>query len=133
MAGLPNCIPPDHPGIPSGPGGGGGATAVFTDGADAFAMGTDGRGFSTSGIKTSERAAKKLALALCRESGAVGCRIILPIKNQCGAMVWGVTHWATGVGPQLADAIGIATKMCEKSTTDCQVYYSTCAPPQRIR
>ena len=134
MAGLPNCIPPDYPGSPSGPGGGRGEPGgVWMDGVEALAMGTDGKGFSTSGVMTSARRAKNTALEQCRAKGGVGCRVILPMKNQCGAMVWGETYWATGLGPLLQDAIGIATKMCQAKTTDCQVYYSSCASPQRLR
>lgn len=132
LAGMPNCIPPDHParqhgsrGVPSG--------AVWEERWGAIAMGKNGSGFTARESAVTKRAATRGALDGCRQKGGDECKVIVHYSNQCAALVWGVAYWVTWRAPTVQEASTEGMKACSKETDDCRVMYSACSLPERIR
>lgn len=133
LAGMPNCLPPDHPSSPYGrtsPGRSGGA---WVDQFAAVAMGKSASGFTAVEAQRSRRAAEKAALRGCREKGGLDCRIALSLQNQCGAIVWGTDFRVSGVGPLVQLAVESGMKECSSKSSDCQVFFQLCSNAMRVR
>lgn len=129
-AGNPGCVPPDQSyqstaEIPVR-----GPEWQKTWGAIAFGK-TSVTGTST-GLK-SKRKAEKEAINQCRAKGGSECRISLSYQNQCAAIAWGESSAATQSAESIEVASTLAMKNCSKNTRDCQIYYTNCSDPIRIR
>jgi hypothetical protein len=89
--------------------------------------------FGVSNDVASKRLAEKKAKAMCEARGGKKCRTSIVFYNQCGALAWGDTNFATFRSPDVDDAKASAVGHCEKSTTNCVVHYSACSNPVLIR
>lgn len=129
-AGNPGCVPPDQSyqsikEIPVR-----GPEWQKTWGAIAFGK-TSIVGTST-GLKSKHKAEKE-ALNQCRAKGGNECRISLSYQNQCAVIAWGESSASTQSAESIETASTLAIKSCGKSTADCQIFYSNCSDPVRIR
>lgn len=78
---------------------------------------------------SSKEEAERLALADCEAKGGGACQIELAYHNQCAVMTLGDKFLgsAHAVSVERATEIGIAG--CQKTDTNCRVYYSACTEP----
>ena len=99
----------------------------------SIAFGKNGLGASTN--MPSKRQAEKAALAQCREMGGTGCHINLTTYNQCVAVAGGGhTAPSAGAGDQeTVESIVMDDCRKDKENTNCEIYYSACSYPVRIR
>jgi hypothetical protein len=99
------------------------------------AIAVDGGTGKFGGIEglSSKRKAQKAAISECRRSGGKKCNVIASYYNQCGAMAWGDSKVASYTGPSRQEAIEFALQSCNKTTTNCESYYSGCSYPERVR
>lgn len=81
----------------------------------------------------SEKQAKSTALSECKAKGGVDCILQVSYSNSCGVMVVGDKGYNTNAAPTLKEATAKGMSMCGQSDTNCQVYYSDCSLPKRIR
>lgn len=134
LAGMPNCLPPDHPSHPNAWANSPRQPAAHFEGrAAAVAMGKAASGFSSSGPMATRRIAERAALRQCRERGGVDCKLILSYQNQCAALVWGLHYRAGASAPTVDEAVAMADKECARQTEDCRVFFSGCSYPERVR
>lgn len=98
------------------------------------AVAAGGTGFGDAKGLPSRRAAEKLAMQKCRETAKEpsGCKIY-SFANTCAALAWGVDAYSWQVNEDLNFATSEAMRQCGKMTTDCQIFYSACMAPVRIR
>jgi hypothetical protein len=92
-------------------------------------------GFGAAVDMPSKRKAEKAALAQCRSMGGTGCHINITNYNQCIAVARG-GNTAMSVGaPEQKTAEMRAIEGCTKDTknSNCEIYYSACSYPVRIR
>lgn len=89
--------------------------------------------FGVSNDVASKRVAEKNAKAMCKSKGGRKCKLQSTFYNQCGALAWGDTHYSSFRAPDIDDAKKSAVEHCEKTTTNCRVYYSACSYPVRVR
>ncbi len=92
-------------------------------------------GFGAAAEMTSVAKAKKAALRACRDSGGgKNCKVALAYSDQCAAYAIG-DDYSVGVArspiPEEAQTLAIAS--CAESTTHCEVTYSACSLPVRIK
>jgi hypothetical protein len=99
------------------------------------AIATDGKSGIFAGISasTSKRKAEKDALKQCRANGGKQCKISLAFNNQCAAIAWGDSAYSTVSSPTVEEASQKAIARCHGNTQNCEIYYSACSYPQRIR
>lgn len=134
LAGMPNCLPPDHPASPhAGRGSRPRGAALWEDRAAAVAMGKSASGFTATAPMQSKRLAERAAMAGCKEKGGQGCKVVLSYINSCAALVWGLDYRSGAYGRTVEEAAGIASRECAAKTEDCQVFFSACSLPVRVR
>lgn len=83
--------------------------------------------------KASKKDAEDAAIESCRNQGGLGCSVSLAYKNQCAAVAWGETTVTTAHGPTIEAASNLAMQDCRSKTGDCQIYYTNCVQPARVR
>lgn len=134
LAGMPNCLPPDHPSSPhrsgSGPNSSGG---VWKSQYAVVVTGKGGVGFTAMGPADTRREAEKAAFKACRERGGQDCKLVVAFSNQCAAVAWGEMVRTVGTGPTTQMAESIAMRKCVADTKDCKIYFSDCMAAQRVR
>lgn len=81
----------------------------------------------------SQKQAESTALSECKAKGGVDCIIQVSYSNACGVMVVGDKGYNTNTGPTIKEAADKGMSMCSQSDTNCQVYYSDCSLPTRVR
>ena len=81
----------------------------------------------------SKRKADKAALTQCKRKGGKSCKVIASYYNQCGAMAWGNGFFAAWRAPEREQAESNAINECSQGTGQCQVFYSGCSYPVRVR
>ena len=83
---------------------------------------------------SSKSRAEKLALRQC-QGGQKGrkCKIKVFYHDQCAALAWGDGGAIAFRSPDKSDAEQSAVAACSQHTTDCELYYSACSYPERIR
>ncbi|MBJ7442459.1 MAG: DUF4189 domain-containing protein [Sphingopyxis sp.] len=93
----------------------------------------NGTGFSTN--QKSKNAAVKAALQQCLDAkGGETCRSeIFSYQDQCAVVAWGAAAYSAWSAATISEAAALAMERCSKLTEDCQVYYSACSYPVRIR
>jgi hypothetical protein len=87
----------------------------------------------TSNQRPSKRKAESEALKQCKAKGGQTCKISLAFRNQCAAIAWGDAAYTSIGSPTLEDASKKAMQGCREDTQNCEVYYSACSYPERIR
>lgn len=76
----------------------------------------------------SEEDAKRKALEQCEASSSgKACEVRVAYYNQCVAVAWGDGGSRTTRGPELKEAEAGAMKLCQRTTTNCDLYYSACS------
>ncbi|WP_206409374.1 DUF4189 domain-containing protein [Lysobacter enzymogenes] len=88
---------------------------------------------SASGM-VGKRLAESAALRACREKGINGCKVKFTYKNQCAAIVWG-DHGSNVSGAasiEMATRVGL-DKCVKDKDTNCEVYFTECSYPERLR
>jgi Domain of unknown function (DUF4189) len=99
----------------------------------AIAVDSGTRAIGTTERMSSKRKARKAALQQCRMNGGKGCKVTVDYYNQCGAVAFGDTRYTSHRGPDRQDTIQSAMQSCMKETTNCDIPYSGCSYPERIR
>lgn len=84
-------------------------------------------GFS-SGIKSGS-SAEKAAINDCKAKGGVNCTVQVSYSNACGAVVVGDTVFNANWGNSVQEAVKKGIDMCNKASTNCHAYFTTCSPP----
>ena len=99
----------------------------------SIAFGKDGFGAATD--RPSKREAEKVALAQCRGMGGTQCSINMTTSNQCIAVARGGVTAPSASAYELNEAEDIALKECgkDKRNSNCELYYSACSYPVRVR
>jgi hypothetical protein len=82
----------------------------------------------------SKKEAERIAMARCLQSTAnARCKIKGSYHDQCVALAWGDKGAISYRGPDELENRQRAMALCSKETTDCQIFYSACSLPARIR
>lgn len=82
----------------------------------------------------SERAATDAAIADCRSNGGTNCRVELPFRNGCAAVLSSATSHNTSAGATLNEAIATGMKTCSTAgERSCKAVYTACSLPVRIQ
>jgi hypothetical protein len=102
-------------------------------GAIAIGSTASGGGFGTSIGMSSKNQAEEEAVEKCKSArGGEACKAFA-YRNQCAVVAWGTRNYTI----QSAESIEIASELalddCSAKTTDCQLFYSGCSLPARIR
>lgn len=95
-------------------------------GKGAFGVGRD---------QPSKRTAEKKALADCKNRSGLSCEIRIVTYNQCAAIAGGSTTLIAS-GAETLEAVTMdSLESCRNThdNTDCQVYFSGCSYPIRVR
>ena len=98
--------------------------ALSTD----LAAGVLGTGQSS----VSGKRAKEISLLDCESKGGADCRTDLTVENGCLAVSVGAKMFNTDFAETKRDAEEAAMKRCNGIDTECHVYYSECAFPEKI-
>jgi hypothetical protein len=92
-------------------------------------------GFGAAVDMPSKRKAENAALAQCRAMGGTACYVNMTTYNQCIAVARG-GHTAPSAGAhdqETAESLAIRECMKDAKNANCEIYYSACSYPVRIR
>jgi hypothetical protein len=89
--------------------------------------------FGAANQVKSKRKAQSEALKQCRAKGGQKCKVSIAFDNQCGAIAWGDEFYATAGESTLESASKKALEFCGKNTKNCEIFYSACSYPERLR
>ncbi|WP_425493929.1 DUF4189 domain-containing protein [Lysobacter gummosus] len=67
------------------------------------------------------------AMEDCRSQGGRECKLEIAYFNQCGVIVEGDKGYNVASAESVSRAVELASQVCEKSDTNCQVYFSDCS------
>ena len=87
----------------------------------------------TSRDQTTAIVAEQVALTDCKAKGGVSCEIQITNSNGCVAMAVGNTRLNLKSGDSKDEAEGKALRSCNEEDQNCQVRYSACSLPKRVR
>jgi hypothetical protein len=94
---------------------------------------TDGAMGVAAGQESQENAEQQ-AIAECQaHSPDKACEVRIAYYNQCVAVAWGDAGSRMARSPDLKDAEETALRNCEKTTTNCDLYYSACSYAERAQ
>ena len=99
----------------------------------AIAIDDTNSGVGTAVGMRSKRKAEKAAMQECQAKGGDGCRIDLAYFNQCGVIAWGDTHYVTAGSATISEASELALNDCEKTSSNCRIYYADCSYAERVQ
>jgi Domain of unknown function (DUF4189) len=128
--GIPYCSqpPPTSYAVPSGP------QWASRWGAIATGASPSGTVLGVASDMKNQQSAEKAAIKQCRSQGGKGtCAIEVSYRDQCAVMVWGNGYGHSARAETVARASDIAPTACDRKTSNCQVYYSNCSYPVRVR
>jgi hypothetical protein len=100
----------------------------------AIAIGGGG-GFGASNSLSSKRQAEKAALKQCKLSakrGSSACEVF-SYYNQCVVIAWGDRAYTVQGAADIPRATTLAMDYCSHKTINCEIIYSNCNYPVRIR
>ena len=99
------------------------------------AIATDGPGGHLGASKNamSRSVAEAEALESCSSKGGSKCQIENTYANACVVMVVGDVGHNSSSAPTLGEAINLGMDTCHRSDSHCQVFYSACSFPVRVR
>jgi Domain of unknown function (DUF4189) len=99
----------------------------------SIAFGKNGFGAATE--MPSKRKAEQVALAQCRDMGGTQCHINMTTYNQCIAVARGGVTAPSAGAHELEEAKALALAECEKDDRNsyCELYFSACSYPIRVR
>lgn len=87
-------------------------------------------GTATS-LNSSDRA-KQLAILDCKSKGGTSCKSEVSVENGCVAMTVGASMMNTEGAGTKEDAEKKSMQQCSAVDSQCHVYFSGCALPQRL-
>ena len=105
-------------------------TEVWEDRYGAVAIDYDASKNGTVENETSSRRAKNKALKLC---GTPKCKVVMSVRNSCQAAAYGGGGVSYGTAPEIEKAKKIAKDRCEAYGEPCEIQYSGCSLPVRVR
>lgn len=89
--------------------------------------------FTASGMKRKMQA-ERAVLKSCREKGGTRCEIKILYYNQCAVLVWGDHSFNTSSAESEEQAKKVGLDKCKNAgEQNCEVLYSGCSIPERIR
>lgn len=109
--------------------------AVWEDRWGAIARGKAG-GWGAVTNMHNEKSAKQAALKQCETTASTkpaDCKVSLTYYNQCAVYVWGSGGGISSSAVDVPTASKNALAQCGKSSKDCEVLYSDCSLPERIK
>ena len=106
-----------------------GYTEVWENRFGAIAVDYDAARSGTAENEKSERQAERKALKLC---GTPNCKIMTSTRNYCQAAAYG-GGVAYGTAQTLEEAKSIAMTRCQADGRACEVQYSGCSLPVRVK
>lgn len=132
--GTPGCIPPSNPASPLYRGRSQASTGGWWE-SRWGAIAVDGRAgvIGAAAGQTGKRNAIRAAEAECLAKGGKDCDSQIEFFNQCAVLVWGDTHFRTVSGPTIEVASDRALELCRSTDTGCELYYTVCSLPERVR
>lgn len=97
------------------------------------AIATADGAMGVSAGQESQDSAEQQAMSQCEANsrGAI-CKVVVAYYNQCAAIAWGDKGSLWARSPDLKDAEATALGNCERSTTNCDLYYSACSYAERV-
>lgn len=130
-----NCTPPTAPGMPGYDSSGVNnnqpqPSYVSQWGAIALDDDVDAAGTVTG--RSSEREAKRDALADCAAKGGRSCHISLVYDNECAAAAWETNLIFLASERTIEEAKDRAMAKCQEKRSSCQIVYSACSLPRRV-
>lgn len=84
----------------------------------------------------SENSAKQASLKQCEATATIkpaNCKVSLTYYNQCVAYAWGKKGGVSSSAVDMSTAKKQAMVECGKSSDDCEILYSDCSLPLRIK
>ncbi|WP_430538885.1 DUF4189 domain-containing protein [Lysobacter capsici] len=84
-------------------------------------------GLGVARAKPSRMSAVNAAMEDCRSQGGRECKLEIAYFNQCGVIVEGDKGYNVASAESVSRAVELASQVCEKSDTNCQVYFSDCS------
>lgn len=91
-------------------------------------------GFSTASGMKRKMQAERAAMKSCKEKGGTRCEIKILYYNQCAVLVWGDHSFNTSSAESEENARKAGLEKCENAgEKNCEVLYSGCSIPERIR
>lgn len=102
-------------------------------GAIAIGSTASGGGFGTSIGISSKNQVEEVAVEKCKSTGGGEACKAFSYRDQCAVVAWGTKNYTI----QSAESIEVASELalgdCSAKTTDCQLFYSGCSLPVRVR
>jgi hypothetical protein len=102
----------------------------------AIAIGSTAAGslFGASENMNSKRRAEAAAIKHCKSrDGGQTCKKVFSYFDQCAAVAWGTQRYTIQGAETIAIASKLAMQRCNGQTEDCQIFYSACSYPVRVR
>lgn len=98
------------------------------------AIATDGPAgaFGAAEGMSSQRKARKAALASCKETGGRHCKVDMTYSNQCAVTIVGKKTHLSQSAATVDEATDIGLRRCREVDGDCRVYYAACSLPKLI-
>ncbi len=78
----------------------------------------------------SKRKAESIAVKNC---AVKSCKVVSSIRNGCHAVAWGGGYSSYGNDVEEAQAIANAMKICATTSKNCEIKYSGCSLPVRVK
>ena len=128
-----NCNHPNYQGDRSRCGGGNREpvyTEVWEDRYGAIAVDHDTGNAGVIEAQKSKRQAESIAVKNC---AVKSCKVVSSIRNGCHAVAWGGGYSNYGNGVEEAQAITHAMKICATTSNSCEIKYSGCSLPVRVK
>lgn len=133
--GMGDCVPipdygrPDEPEPPSASE----PQWVSRWGAIAIGSTASGGGVGATTDQRNRRKAESLAMRQCRATGGgMDCEVF-SYHDQCAVVAWGTSGYVVRSAASIELASRVALDQCSAKTDDCEVFYSACSLPQRLR
>lgn len=88
---------------------------------------------AVTGMKRKNQAERE-ALKACRSKGGTKCEVKISYYNQCAALIWGDHGFNTSSAPSEDQAKQMGMAKCNLAKEEnCEVFYSGCSAPERVR
>ena len=100
----------------------------------AIAIG--GGGWGAVSDMSTEKQATKAAIKQCEETASGDdskCRNAFSYYNQCAVIAWGATGYILQGAIDLPTASSLGMRKCSGEHAECEIFYSACSYPTRIR
>jgi Domain of unknown function (DUF4189) len=102
-------------------------------GAIAIGSTASGGGVGVSTGMKSKRKAEAAAIKQCKNTGGGSACKAFAYHDQCAVVAWGAQSYTVQSAESIEIASELAIRDCSAKTADCQVFYSGCSLPERIR